>query len=810
MGTLSLPNIPPIDYIPAIKSFSDSDNIYNVYEYSAPQTVEEVLGLSPYYPRQKWWDSDAPLISLKQSREIAELPSVLVGDTVITAAEIVKILQGSSDGAITTSGILSALSGKNAIGYIASALGAKFAEKSGLTDSEFWEDLINSVFGNDALAPDILYKSKNYIPKKMVGKVHEGLVKAKGKTKEEEPDLTTIPLTLTVKPTNQYPTFRVVHGSMTPLIQEAIQIFNNNWVSLPYVDSASGMAYTDLTDALRFAGEHPELDGFIRYTYNRSDMTLLYITLNFITEFGYSKTAYPQPIDQTLHVTKFIDGNYVFASYSPGGVNNYMITNYGAQWSLNQTGGTTYVQKKKLSSNFKETFRTNVTDKTSTAVVIGTCDDLTPTSSRIERTRSSFNVIAVSAYDTVDLSGVPDDYDTAVGEWTDTAIGFPAKVGTDEKELWYPLTIPEAIPWIDGYTGTKEKAREGEITKDRTATKDEVLDNTLPDTITKTQAKTDVLPNPTPTPLPAIPSSVPTVDLGLAQLYNPTVAQLKSFSRWLWGAEFDLDQLKKLFADPMQAIIGLHAIYASPVEGGTSTIQVGYINSGVTSNVVKDMFTTINCGTVHIPESFGDVRDYNPYTSVDIYLPFIGMQQLNTDDIMGADVTVTYKVDVLTGACISLISVKSSKVNGILYSFTGNCAIQLPITSGNYMQAVASLISGIAKTIVGGAVGGLGGALAGAAGGISGLDKTSVHVSGGLTSNAGAMGVKIPYITIRKPIGADAARYNEYYGFSTNKYVSLSQVSGFTRIKDINLSVAGATQDEQNEIITLLKEGVIF
>ena len=810
MGTLSLPNIAPIDYIPAIKSFSDRDNIYNVYEYSAPESIEEVLGLSQYYPRQKWWDSDAPLISLRQSREIAELPSVLIGDTVITAAEIVKILQGSDRGTITTSGILSALSGKNAIGYIASALGAKFAEKSGLTDSEFWEDLIKSVFGDDALAPDILYKSKNYIPKKMVGKVHEGLVKAKGKTKEEEPDLTTVPLTLTVKPTTQYPTFRVVHGSMAPLIQEAIAVFNANWGELPYYDNTTGSPYTDLTSALQFANNHPELDGYVSYIYNRSDMSLLYITLNFITEFGYSSTAYPTPIDQTLHVTKFIDGNYVFASYSSGGVNNYMITNYGSQWSLSQTAGTKYVEKKKLSTNLKQTFRTNVNDKTSTAVVIGTCDDLEPNSSRITRTRSSFNVISVSAYDTVDLSGVPDDYDSAVAEWADTAIGFPAKVGTDEKELWYPLTIPEAIPWVDGYTGTKEKAREGEITKDRTATKDEVIDNTLPDTITQTQAKTDVLPNPTPTPLPTIPSSVPTVDLGLTQLYNPTVAQLKSFSRWLWGTEFDLTQFKKLFGDPMQAIIGLHAIYATPVEGGASTIQLGYINSGVTSQVVKDMFTTINCGTVHIPESFGDVRDYNPYTSVDIYLPFIGMQQLNTDDIMGADVNVTYKVDVLTGACIALISVKSSKVNGILYSFTGNCSIQLPITSGNYIQAVSSLITGLAKTLAGAAGGGLAGGLAGAAAGAAGLDKTSVQISGGLVSNAGAMGVKKPYIIIRKPIGADATRYNEFYGYSTNKYVSLSQLRGFTRVKDLNLSVTGATQDEQNEIVTLLKEGVIL
>lgn len=791
---LTLPNIPPIDYIPVIKDLSTGETTYIVNERSAPESIEETLGISQYIPDGNWWDENYPLLSIIQRNKVATIPSLLVGESVSTAADIIQALSEYSEGNVNFSGVLTALTGRNLIGYIAAALGFSIGKDSYETVQDFWDNVSKAVFGDlrdkDVKAPTLIKNGKTYVPKKMITAVRKALYDSGlSSAKTLFPDVPRVNGTYDIT---------AIYNPWT-FVEDMLK--TKGW-------TISSIKYAKTTDETIFAylRNSKDIVFSIRLDRNFGDSTASDHTTIFFNCELYVKRTLPVTIEDYIYNEQLNVGmgnlDTTFTTSKPwmNGSVDYYYRDSGSH-----VAGEVYVR------DFHNGF--GAVDDTY-QIFVG--DPFNPTISTPTIQTSNINLELRSPIPTFegtgDISELTTDIADAYPKWADAAIDFPARVGAEEKEKekWYPLTIPDSIPWTDGYTGTQEKAQEGELTKDRTKTKDEVLDNTLPDVITKPDTKTDVKPNPTPTPLPTIPSTIPSVDIGLAQLYNPTTSQLKEFSRWLWGIDFDIDQFKKLFADPMQAIIGLHAIYVTPTESGSGTIQVGYINSGVTSQVVKQQFTTVNCGTVHIPESFGDARDYSPFTTVDIYLPFIGIQQLNTDDVMGADVTVTYKVDVLTGACIALISVKSNDVNGILYSFTGNCAIQLPITSGGYMQTILSLLGAVTSTVAGGAVGGAVGAVAGAVRGIANVDKTTVHVSGSLSGNAGAMGVKKPFITIRRPQSADAARYNEFYGYPTNKYVSLSSVSGYTRIKDINLSVTGATEEEQNEIVALLKEGVIL
>lgn len=792
---LTLPNIPPIDYIPVVKDLSTGETTYIVNERSAPETIEETLGISQYIPDGNWWDENYPLLSIIQRNKVSTIPSILVGESVSTAADIIQALSEYSDGNVNFSGVLTALTGRNLIGYIAAALGFSIAKDSFDTVPEFWDAVSKAVFGDirdkDIKAPTLIKDGKTYVPKKMISAVRKALYDSGlSSTKILFPEVPTVAGTYDIT---------AIYNPWT-FTEDILK--QKGW-------NISSIKYNKSSDEAIFA-----------YLRNSRD-----VIFEIILDSNIGDSTASDHTDISFHCNLFVrrtlpvTADYVYNKQVNQGILTLDTTFATSKPWLN--GTVQYYYRDSGSHVAGEAYVRDFNYRTSPPAVgdtyyvfVGDPFKSTITSSTVRASNINLELRSpIPTFDgTGDISEVTTDIADAYPKWADAAIDFPARVGAEEKEKekWYPLTIPDAIPWTDGYTGTQEKAQEGELTKDRTETKNEVLDNTLPDVITKPDTKTDVKPNPTPTPLPTIPSTIPSVDIGLAQLYNPTTSQLKEFSRWLWGIDFDIDQFKKLFADPMQAIIGLHAIYVTPTESGSGAIQVGYINSGVTSQVVKQQFTTVNCGTVHIPESFGDARDYSPFTTVDIYLPFIGIQQLNTDDVMGADVTVTYKVDVMTGACIALISVKSSDVNGILYSFTGNCAIQLPITSGGYMQTILSLLGAVTSTVAGGAVGGAVSAVAGAVGGIANVDKTTVHVSGSLSGNAGAMGVKKPFITIRRPQSADAARYNEFYGYPTNKYVALSSVSGFTRIKDINLSVSGATEEEQNEIIALLKEGVIL
>ena len=379
---------------------------------------------------------------------------------------------------------------------------------------------------------------------------------------------------------------------------------------------------------------------------------------------------------------------------------------------------------------------------------------------------------------------------------------------------WLPVSLPSNKPITDGIPYDQTKAQEGALPDDDTQVAEQVKTGTKDLTDNYPQVSTPTKPptvNPTP-PAPPISGGGGSAT-GLANLYNPTLAQVKQFSRWLWGSDgLNLDQLKKLLQDPMQAIIGLHVMYATPATGATRDIQVGYINSGVQSKIVTEQYTEIDCGTVTINEYFGDARDYSPYTQVYCYLPFIGIVELNADDVVNSSLGIKYKIDVLTGCCLAQLTVKKYGLDAVLYTYTGNCAVQMPITSGNYLSTVSSLlgavVSGAAAVATGGALAPV--AIGAAANAMGGGARASVAMSGSLGSNAGAMGIRKPYLIIKRVESADANGYNEFYGYPTNKRVNLSQLTGYVRVKEINLSGTNATEDEQNEIVALLKEGVIL
>ena len=295
----------------------------------------------------------------------------------------------------------------------------------------------------------------------------------------------------------------------------------------------------------------------------------------------------------------------------------------------------------------------------------------------------------------------------------------------------------------------------------------------------------------------------------LYKIYNPTQAEINSFGAWLWSSNF-VDQLLKVFNNPMESIIGLHKVYASPIIGGRSNIKVGYLDSGVNSNFVSNQYTKIDCGTVNLQEYFGNVFDYSPYTSIELYLPCIGFVQLDVGNVMRSSINITYTVDVLTGACIAEVNVKRDGYGGVLYSYSGNCASQYPLSSGSYMGIVSSVI-GVAGSIVGTVASG--GSLAPLAlGATSGLLNAKTHVqhSGSLSGNSGVMGGKIPYLIITRPQTNMAENYQHLQGIPSNTYTQLSACHGFVKVKNVNVQNIIAESEELEEIKTLLLDGVII
>lgn len=366
---------------------------------------------------------------------------------------------------------------------------------------------------------------------------------------------------------------------------------------------------------------------------------------------------------------------------------------------------------------------------------------------------------------------------------------------------YIPLTLPTQNPLthdLDDPEYNQEKAQEG---------KPDPKNETQAQPLLQNDPSIPPISPPTPTPSDNGGGLVGSHgNNGLWSIYNPTINELKSLGGYLWSSNI-IEILQKFLNNPMDCIISLHMIYATPSTNGKQNIILGYLDSGVSANVVVNQFINIDCGSVNTVEYFGDARDYvAPYTVVECYLPFIGIVKLKTEDIIGSNINIIYTLDVLTGAILCKIFVTKNGAKQQLYTFNGNASVQIPLTGSDRTRLLSGAITGAVAGIT---TGGLIGAVAGGvAGGLMG--GTSIDRSGNFSANSGALGIKKPYLIISRKTPYDADNYNDYYGYPSNKTVVLNNCKGFTRIKDIHVDIPNATNEEKNEIETFLKNGIII
>lgn len=321
-----------------------------------------------------------------------------------------------------------------------------------------------------------------------------------------------------------------------------------------------------------------------------------------------------------------------------------------------------------------------------------------------------------------------------------------------------------------------------------------------------------------PVPEPDLPS-VSVTDSGLVTLFAPTESQLKALADYLWSDAFSLDNFKKMLNNPMDCILGLTIIPVNVPHGSAREITVGNIVTTVSCDICPTQYVKVDCGTFTFNrhDMTNSYLDYSPYSKCYLYLPFIGVQEINIDDFMQSTMHVVYHVDILTGAMFCYVM----RDNNVMYTYMGQCAENVPLSSSSYSNTIGSILSAAASIVGVASVAATGGAsapvaaglLAGAttstANAISGL-KPSVAHSGSIGGGAGIMGVNYPYLIFNTPHVSIPSQQRHYTGYPSNQIVKLSALSGFNVIQAINLSVSGANDSEMNEIENILKGGVIL
>ena len=304
--------------------------------------------------------------------------------------------------------------------------------------------------------------------------------------------------------------------------------------------------------------------------------------------------------------------------------------------------------------------------------------------------------------------------------------------------------------------------------------------------------------------LPSLPN-VSASSCGFVDLFKMSLANTLSLSNFLWTRIDEIGEtLRKVLSNPMDAIISLSLTNITLPDGADVDIKLGGFSTGVHGERTVSQFAVVDCGTITVPLYWGTALDYSPNAKAEIYLPCIGTQPINIDDILGKNVQVVYHCDLLSGACIAYILVNGS----VMYQYTGNVITQIPLSSSSCLELYKAVISTVGSVATASATGDA----VGAASSVTNLmsSKPTIQRGGTISGNTGSLCIKKPYITLIRAEQSLPSGYQEERGFPCNVYMNFSELNGYTEIESVKLKDISATDNEKEEIMQLLRSGVIF
>ena len=308
-------------------------------------------------------------------------------------------------------------------------------------------------------------------------------------------------------------------------------------------------------------------------------------------------------------------------------------------------------------------------------------------------------------------------------------------------------------------------------------------------------------------------------------------------------------------SDPLSMILAAHQVPFS-VTGTSGQFQIGNVVPEYNGNPVSCVRTATRyvkttMGTVTLKEVFGSEKDYSN-VSIQIYLPYVGVKDLDPDIVVGSACTLVCYADLWTGDILYMLHVSNATAakkyftaETVPYRWTGNCAKQVPLGRVDNSRMLINMASTIASVGVGmatfgvGAAGALGGnagaAAAGAETGAAAANTSAmktgakqtvgaitdaasagfqpiVQTSGGVNGAVGQMDLQFAYIMVKRGVPVYPLNWRQQIGAPQYQTYMLTNLSGFTQFAAIHLESMGIAVDEEvAELERLLKtEGIIL
>lgn len=298
-------------------------------------------------------------------------------------------------------------------------------------------------------------------------------------------------------------------------------------------------------------------------------------------------------------------------------------------------------------------------------------------------------------------------------------------------------------------------------------------------------------------PIPSLPT-FSVIDTGFATLYQMTRQQLADLATFLWSPNF-YDNVIKNLQSPIENIIFLGVVPIENIQTALDTVVIGNVASGIQCAKVQKTYYEINCGTLDVSEYYKTFADYE--TNISIFLPYIGVQTLDVNDIMAGKITVVYHVDVFSGECVCFLLCYTGKAWHVLHSYNGNILTTYPINGSNFMGVYSGLLNSVASFATGNVMGGVNALI---------NTKPTTQRSGQLKGVAGMLGIQKPYLIYDTPEYFTSNKYRDYKGNVSNLSRKVNEFKGFlkgttngSKIYNIN-----CTDTERQMILDAINNGI--
>lgn len=270
---------------------------------------------------------------------------------------------------------------------------------------------------------------------------------------------------------------------------------------------------------------------------------------------------------------------------------------------------------------------------------------------------------------------------------------------------------------------------------------------------------------------------------------------------------------KNSMHDPLSGILGALIIPINPPSTAVTYIRLSGQSLAVSGSCgyVSKRFGETSEASVSLADTYYDTfLDFEPFTKITLYLPFVGSVGVNTNECMGGSISVKYWVDYCTGNCVAYVTLTDRFGKPSYYQYSGNCAAYIPV-SGND-AGISSIISG-ASSVITGTVQAMSGNPVGIGSMIGGglqiaEPKTTQKHVGGFSGGSGCVGCLYPYIVINHPSAATDDGYTGIMGAPSGLNGTVGQYSGFTAFMHADTHGIPCTAEEMQEIESALAEGV--